>query len=228
MSAVAGVNSRAQFRIRPSTWSRADGGGAFWLVGELDFRLRKELAWTAGAVAELTVLGSDGTPVVSREVKVPANQGVFALQVPDNGGLQPGEYAVRVRLRPDGDNDLALSDLTGVIVGSPAAIGEAVMWRRGRTTGPQYLRTADPRFARTDRIRLELAAAAPAAPAARLLDRVGNPLQVPVQVSVREDAAGGFSWIVVDAALSPLAAGDYAIEVTQGDARQVTAFRVVS
>jgi hypothetical protein len=102
------------------------------------------------------------------------------------------------------------------------------MWRRGLTTGPQHLRTADPRFARTDRIRLELAAATPAAPAARLLDRVGKPLQVPLQVSVREDAAGGFSWIVVEAALSPLAAGDYAIEVTQGDARQVTAFRVVS
>ena len=227
MSAVAGVNNRAQFRIRPSTWSRASGGGAFWVVGELDFRLRKELAWTAGAIAELTVVGADGAPIMSREVKVPANQGVFTLQVPETGGLAPGEYAVRVRLRPDGDNGLALSDLARVIVGAPAPIGEAVLWRRGLTTGPQYLRTADPRFARTDRIRLELAIAAANSPSARLLDRVGKPLQVPVQVSVRQDQEGGFAWIVVDGSLSPLAAGDYAIEVTQGDARQVTAFRIV-
>jgi VWFA-related protein len=230
MSSVAAVNSRAQFRIRPSTWSRqgAVDGGAFWVVGELDFRLRKELAWTAGAIAELTVVGADGTQLMSRELKIPANQGVFALQVPETGGLRRGEYAVRVRLRPDGDDDLALSDLARVIVGPPTPIGEAVLWRRGLTTGPQYLRTADPRFARTDRIRLELASAGPAAPAARLLDRLGKPLQVPLQVSVRPDAAGGFSWIVVDGTLSPLAAGDYAIEVTEGDAKQVTAFRIVS
>jgi hypothetical protein len=94
------------------------------------------------------------------------------------------------------------------------------------TTGPQYLRTADPRFARTDRIRLELAAAGGGGAAARLLDKLGKPLQVPVAVTERADPAG-FSWIVADATLSPLAAGDYAIEVTQGEGRQVTAFRIV-
>jgi hypothetical protein len=193
----------------------------------LDFRLRKELAWTAGAVAELTIVGADGAEVMSRELKVPASQGVFTLQVPETGGLQPGEYAVRVRLRPEGDGDLALSDLARVVVGPPTPLGEAVIWRRGPTTGPQYLRTADPRFLRSDRIRLELATATSEPGTARLLDLIGNPLQVPLQVSIRADASGGFSWIVVDGTLSPLAMGDYAIEVVQGDAKQVTAFRIV-
>lgn len=238
MSTVAGINNRAQFRIRSATWSRprsdstapdsAVPGGAFWLVGELDYRLRKELAWTAGAVAELTVVGADGTQVMTREITIGANQGAFTLQVPESGGLQPGEYAVRVRLRPEANGDLALSDLARVIVGPPTAIGEAVLWRRGPTTGPQYLRTADPRFSRSDRIRLELATAAAGPATARLLDRVGKPIQVPLQVSARPDPSGGFSWVVVDGTLSPLAAGDYAIEVTQGDAKQVTAFRIVS
>jgi VWFA-related protein len=242
MSAVAGVNNRAQFRVRSAAWSRpradsavsdsavsdsAAPGGAFWLVGELDFRLRKELAWTAGAVAEMTVVGADGAQVMTREIKVPANQGTFALQVPESGSLQPGEYAVRVRLRPEADGSLALSDLARVIVGAPTSLGEAVLWRRGPTTGPQYLRTADPRFSRSDRIRLELATAATGPATARLLDRVGKPIQVPLQVTGRPDPSGGFSWVVVDGTLSPLAGGDYAIEVTQGEARQVTAFRIV-
>jgi VWFA-related protein len=237
MSAVAGINNRAQFRIRSAAWSRPGSdstvpdavapGGAFWLVGELDYRLRKELAWTAGAVAELTVAAADGTQVMTREIKVAANQGTFVLEVPESGRLQPGEYAVRVRLRPEANGELALNDLARVIVGAPKSIGEAVLWRRGPTTGPQYLRTADPRFSRSDRIRLELATAAPGPSTARLLDRVGKPIQVPLQVTARQDSSGGFSWVVVDGTLSPLAAGDYAIEVTQGDAKQVTAFRIV-
>ena len=59
-----------------------------------------------------------------------------------------------------------------------------------------------------------------------MLDRNGNPLNVPVQVTEREDP-GGFRWIVVDASLAPFAPGDYAIEVTLGTAKQVTGFRVV-
>jgi hypothetical protein len=62
---------------------------------------------------------------------------------------------------------------------------------------------------------------------ARLLDRNGNPLSVPVQVSERADQSGKFQWIVVDAALAPFAPGDYAVEVTQGTAKQVTGFRIV-
>ena len=34
-------------------------------------------------------------------------------------------------------------------------------------------------------------------------------------------------WIVVEAALAPFAAGDYAVEVKAGDATRTTAFRVV-
>jgi VWFA-related protein len=226
LTTVAALNNRAQFRIRTSAWSRPSGGGAFFLVGELDFKLRRELAWTAGAEAELVVIGAAGDTVLSRDVKIPANEGVFSVEVPESGGLAPGEYAVRVRLRPEGDGDLSVSDLARVTVGASSPLGEAVMWRRGPSTGPRYLRTADPRFTRSERIRLELAAASPEPATARVLDRLGKPLQIPAQVTVRPDP-GGFTWVVVDAALAPLAMGDYAIEVTQGTAKQVTAFKLV-
>ena len=133
-----------------------------------------------------------------------------------------------VRVRPSADAALPVSDIARLIVPeTPSVLGEPVMWRRGPSTGPRHRVTADPRFQRSDRVRFEFATGAGGAAAARMLDRTGKPMQVPVQVSERPDESGGFRWIVVDATLAPLAMGDYAIEVTLGDARQVGAFRVV-
>ena len=70
------------------------------------------------------------------------------------------------------------------------------------------------------RIRLELATTVPGTAVARLLDRAGQPLQVPVQVSARPDESGQFRWIVAEAVLAPLAPGQYAIDVTLGSLRQ--------
>jgi hypothetical protein len=76
-------------------------------------------------------------------------------------------------------------------------------------------------------LRFEYAATLPEAVKARLLDRNGNPLSVPVQTMERPDASGAFRWIVVDATLAPFAPGDYGVEVTQGSAKQVTGFRII-
>jgi hypothetical protein len=89
------------------------------------------------------------------------------------------------------------------------------------------LRTADPRFQRSDRLRLELATTSATPATARLLDRNGNPLQAPAQVSERADPSSTFRWVVVDALLAPFANGDYAVEVVQGESKQITPFRVV-
>jgi len=102
-----------------------------------------------------------------------------------------------------------------------------VMWRRGLSTGPRYLRTADPRFMRSDRLKLELATSVATPAKARILDRNHNELSVPAQVSERPDPSGLFRWIVVDATLAPFAAGDYSVEVTQGREKRLTEFRVV-
>jgi hypothetical protein len=60
-----------------------------------------------------------------------------------------------------------------------------------------------------------------------MLDRAGKPNQVPVMISERRDADDHFRWIVAEAVLAPLAPGEYAIEVTLGDAKRVTAFQLV-
>lgn len=227
LNSVAATNARSTFRVRPAAWMRSENGAAgatVWVVGELDFRTRREPAWVGGARAEVLLLGADGSQLVSTEAELPAGQGAFSIRVPSNGRLAAGDYAVRVRLR---GRDADASDTARVIIPErPSAVGEAALWRRGPSTGPQYVRTADPRFQRSDRMRLEFASDTAGA-TARLLDRVGKAIQVPVQVSERVDAAEGVRWIVADVTLAPLAPGDYAVEITAGGDSQVTGFRIV-
>jgi VWFA-related protein len=226
------VDSRARLHVRASSWTAptsSDAGAArMWLVGELDYRTRRELEWSSGARADVTIVAADGREIASKSVEVSSTDGTFILRIPDEGNVIPGEYAVRVRVHPQVDGSLPVTDVARVeIPEKPSEIGEAVLWRRGPSTGPRYSMTADLRFTRTERIRLELPTRTTMAAVAKLLDRSRKPMRLPVHVSERTDDTSDFNWIVVDLALAPLAPGDYAIEVTAGDARQLTTFKVV-
>jgi hypothetical protein len=94
------------------------------------------------------------------------------------------------------------------------------------------LPAADLRFSRTERVRLELPVEADARPGpGKVLDRAGQPLQLPVTVGERLDDATGQRWITADVVLAPLSSGDYGIEieVVQGGRSQrvISAIRVV-
>jgi VWFA-related protein len=231
LTPVVSFNARAQFRIRASSWAHASPNGstegAFWIVGELDPQVRKQATWTRGAQADVAVIGPDGQQVASRKIDLKPSEGPFSIQIPESGGVGAGEYTLRVRLRSPVEGELGLSDTTRVSVKNDTTLGEAVMWRRGLSTGPQYLRTADPRFQRSDRLRLELATSASLPVTARILDRTGTTMPIQAQVSERPDASTQFKWVVIDVTLAPFAPGDYAIEATQGADKQMTAFRVV-
>jgi VWFA-related protein len=224
------VNPRAAFRLRSAAWTSNAGGSSsasVWLVGELDFATRKDLAWSNGATAEITVVSGSGERVANLQVPFTTAEGGFTVKIPSDTPLTPGDYAVRVRILPQAGQGLPLADLTRVSIPTTAvALGESLMFRRGPSTGPRYLATADPRFQRSDRLRLEIPAQLDGNAAVRLLDRTGKLLQVPVTTSERRDDAG-FRWVVVDATLAPLALGEYAVEVTVGDAKQLTPFRMV-
>ena len=109
---------------------------------------------------------------------------------------------------------------------TPSPLGEAVLLRRGVATAQRYVRTADPRFVRTDRLRMELPTDDPGTATAVLHDRRGTALPVPLQVSDRPDEVGAFRWIVVDVPLTSLAPADYAVEVVQAGVSRMTAFRL--
>jgi VWFA-related protein len=221
-------SARAQFRIRAAAWSRAGlTGGTVWIVGELDQQTKRLPAWTRGGQAEITVTGADNAQVATQRLELKPGESAFALQLPDAGGMQSGDYTVRVRLRSPVEGELGLIDTARISVKSPPSLGDAIMWRRGPSTGPQHRRTADPRFQRNERIRLELATSSAEPATARVIDRNGQPMTVPVEVSERPDPSGSFQWVVVDLGVAPFAPADYAIEVSQGQTRQITAFRVV-
>ena len=226
---VAALSPRANFRVRTAMARSGEASDAtLWVIGELDYRARREVMWTAGAVADITVVGVDGQEVLARSVDVAASALSFTMRAPETGGLAPGEYAIRVRLRPNNQDGLPVADTARVVVPKTLpALGDSMLWRRGMSTGPQYVITADPRFQHSDRIRVEIPTRAAGTPAARMLDRFGKPNQVPITVTERQDPGNEFRWIVADAVLAPLAPGDYAIEVRLGDARQVTAFQLV-
>jgi VWFA-related protein len=227
---VVSFSARAQFRIRAAAWSRPAASGtegAFWVIGELDQQMKRQAAWSGSVQADVAVIGADGAQVATRRLDIRPAEGAFTVEFPDARGAAAGDYTVRIRLRSPVDGELGLSDTARVSVKDGMPLGDAVLWRRGPSTGPQHLRTADPRFQRNERIRLELATSSAEPATARLIDRNGQPMTVPVPVTERPDPSGAFRWVVVDLALAPFGPADYAIEVTQGQAKQLTAFRVV-
>jgi VWFA-related protein len=215
-------NPRAELRLRTSAYASA-GQGAFWLVGTLDDAAKRLPEWAKGATADVAVRAGDGRTVLTASIPLGADGG-FSVAVPESGGLPAGDYSIRVRAK--GAAGATIDETARVTIASaPPAMGEAVVSRRRPATGLTYFRSADPRASRTDRLRFEFAATATAAPVATLLDRTGQPMAVPLQVSAREE--GGVRWIVAETALAPLAPGDYAVEVKAGDVSRITAFRVV-
>ena len=217
------------FRIRTAAWASTDGA-LFWVVGELDPRLRRELVWTSSVKADVTVVAGDGRQVLTRALDVLPSENSFALRVPEQGELPDEDYAVRVRIYPEADASVALTDTTRVTLGrAPRGLSEPLVWRRGPTTGPRYVQTASTRFRREDRLRLEFATRIDGVPQARMVDRTGSLLQVPVASTARADADDeGLRWVVADVTLAPLAAGDYEIEIElTGGVKTSVVFSVV-
>ena len=109
--------------------------------------------------------------------------------------------------------------------------GEPVVFHRGPSTGNQMQPAAGHVFPRSERIRLEMEAAA-GAPAwtGVLLDRNGAKTAVPVTTAERTDVATGQRWLTADITLAPLGPGDYVVELTITSGSQqnktLTAIRV--
>jgi VWFA-related protein len=145
-----------------------------------------------------------------------------------------GEFTVRVRAEGFGTGTVRVT-----LPPAPDA-GGAIFLRRGPTTGNKDVPTADLRFRRNERLRIDLpfdspdadglAQGRPGADAstgtARILDRTGKALPIPLTATVRDDRDGS-RWQSTEFALAPLAPGDYLIEMTTGGAKTLAAFRIV-
>ena len=134
---------------------------------------------------------------------------------------------MHVRAHGAGGSGIPINEVAHVTLAAAPAPTGVVLIRRGISTGNKEVPTADRRFRRSERLRAEVPAPGATAVTARLLDRRGDPLAVPVTTAVR-DEADGTRWANAELLLAPLAPGEYVIELTGADAaKTLIAFQVV-
>jgi hypothetical protein len=170
---------------------------------------------------------------VHSEGKLEAGQRNFLVTLPPGITLAPGRYVVRVELLA-ADSTAGLQTTADAFVPVPHWLVSVtgLTTRRGPSTGLQYVPTADTRFRRTERLRLEIPRSTTDGKAsARLLGRDGQPLPMPIALSERIEEKSGQRMILVDMTLAPLAQGEYAVEISveHGDRKESAtyAFRII-
>lgn len=231
IGSLAAVRPDARLHLRASAEPRASGE-TLSVVGEIDAAIRSE--WALGGSAVIEVVSKDRRRVASAETTFAAGKTGFLSAVAVPGGLTQGSYTIRVRVRPLETGGLPVQDSLDVSIarGPDGSIQpQPLVFRRGPTTGVEFAPAADPRFRRSDRVRVELTLPPAASKVgARLLDRHGKLLPVPVTLGQRPDPDGS-SRATGDLTLAPLAMGDYLIELSYDVAgstqRALTAIRIV-
>lgn len=194
--------------------------GTIRAVVELDRSTVKQPEWLSGGTLTVT-FEPERIPAVSRSgpsqtLTLPIEPGQRSIAVDGTEHPLPaGRYSVRAELLarnsrlPIQVTTFATVPADKVLVGTGALAS-----RRGPSTGLAYIPTADPRFRRTERLRIEVPVLGEGfTGAGRLLTREGKPLEVVANFSSRVDAEGQH-FAVAEAILAPLAAGEYVLELS--------------
>jgi VWFA-related protein len=198
----------------------AGAPGTIRAIVELDAATAKQPEWLSGGTLKVTFEPerSQGSikGATSQTVTLAIEPG--QRSIPIEGTTEPltaGRYSVRAELTPRSGR-LPIQVTTFATVPADAAqVGTgALASRRGPSTGLAYMPTADPRFRRTERLRIEVPVASGSLTGTgRLLTREGQPLQVVVNVTTRTDDKSKHA-MVGEAVLAPLAAGEYVLELS--------------
>ena len=209
-------------RLRAASSWNADGHPQVWVVGELG----TADTWRLGAEADVTLTKEDET-LATAHATVPAGARNFRVTLTPSGRLSAGDYSLTVHTRAT--SMLATSsDLLPLPLPAPPDVYGSLIVRRGPFTGLKEVLTADLRFRRSEQMRIEIPAPGTSTPAtsARLLDRNGKAMAVPIATAFRDDVEG-VRWVAAQVPLTPLGVGDYIVEIAIGDTRTLTPFRIV-
>jgi hypothetical protein len=199
----------------------AGGDGFVWLTAELDPETLRQPEWQAGGRARITIEHEQGDQsAVTVDAVLEPGQRTLSLRRPERDLLAPGRYVIRVELRPEGSSLPFQTTVDAVVPPRDAHLAsEGIAFRRGPTTGLDYQPTADARYRRTERIRLEVPRIAEGGTvSARLLNLEGQELPIPVTLAERLDQTLQLRYVVADLTLAPLAQGEYVIEVAVDNA----------
>ena len=232
--AQALASLRTLARERPL---RAQAAAAWTATGAIVIRTVIEVVrsttndkdWSQGGHIEAMLFDNARLPVASAQSSIEAGSFVGIVSLTPLPPMAVGDYDLRV-VGSSVASPLLMADSLTLAVRAPPAGTGAILLRIGPTTGHRETPTADVRFRRAERLVVET----PAAPtsdadeviSARLLDRTGTPLVVPVSRKIRV-AVDGSRWRRVEINLAPFAPGDYIVESSAGAERTLTAFRIV-
>jgi hypothetical protein len=198
---------------------------ALWVVGELGGVATMGDAWQDGFDATVTLATPADATVATGRITVPRGVRAFLVELTASQPLAAGDYVLRVTARA-GPASIPSRDSTRLAIpAAPDSMG-ALFIRRGPATANREVPTADLRFRRSEQVRVEIPTATSDPVTARLLDRTGKQLAVPVTAALR-DHTDGSRWHTAQLALAPLAPGDYIVELAVGEKRMISAFRVV-
>ena len=226
LGALATVGRDAPFRVHAAAARRPDGALSVSVVAERGVGPGGD-DWTAGGDADAMLVDGSGSTVASGRARIDPK--ATAVRVAMLAPAAPaGDYEVRVRAKGTTSARASIESASLTVPSAPAGTG-SVLYRSGPTTGNKEVPTADARFRRSDRLRVDVPAGEWETATARLLDRTGKPLAVPVAGDVFVDP-DGCRWLSARLALAPLAPGDYIIELSNGGenaARVLTAIRIV-
>jgi len=197
-----------------------------WVAGEVPAG-EAGREWTNGGTIALDIRAGDAT--ATARVPLAAGERAFAVPVKLSSPVSSGDLNVRASLTATDPSAAPVTDILQLDVAT--SVGQPMLFRRGPATGNRQVPAGNFQFSRTERAHLEFPAAADAKPgSARLLDKSGEPLAIPVTTGERTDAQSGQRWLTADVTLAALAAADYVVEFTTGDAasqkKVMTAIRV--
>jgi VWFA-related protein len=224
---LAGYAREVPLRVQMAAgWKPGDPTSAvLWVVGELGGVADLGPQWSEGFDATATLTTLADVTVATGRLTAARGARTFRIALTPSQPLAAGDYVLRVGARAGPASIPSREVLRFAIPESPGATG-ALFVRRGPSTANKEVPTADLRFRRTESIRLEIPTIADDPGAARLLDRTGKALPIPVAAALRNDV-DGTRWLTAQLALAPLAPGDYVIELAHGEHRMLSGFRIV-
>ncbi len=218
---LEGYTRPLPIRLQATAGWKPGNAAAVWAVGELGAGDE----WKGGAEADLVLTNASGATLASAHARVDPGARTFRAALTAGQPLTPGDYVVRLRVKRSDSAGASTETLRIALAGVPDATG-AVFVRRGPATGNKEMPTADLRFRRNEQLRVEIPTPLSTAVSARLVDRTGKLLAVPVTATVRDDA-DGTRWQMAQLALAPLAPADYVIELSSDGKRTLVAFRII-
>jgi VWFA-related protein len=193
-----------------------------WAVAEIGRTAQED--WAGGGQADAMLVDASGRTVATARAQIAPGATTARIALTSNT-LAAGDYQLQIRTK--GTRAVAAgNDAMRVNVPAAPQATSAVFFRRGPATANRDVPTADLRFRRAERLRVDVPTPAADMVTARLLDRNGNALPIPVTAVLRDDPDGS-RWQSAEVALAPLAPADYLVELTSPAGRTLLAFRVI-